>query len=97
MKALSKPDNAPTAFRRSAPKGRITMVLFGLLIFFYGFSARPEKILGYTETSHHQVVFPGGVMAMGLLIACLALVPDRLVERLTRIQKPETNRRRSAD
>jgi len=54
----------------------------------------PGKALGFAERHYRQTVFPAGIMASGLLIIALALIPDKLVERMTRIvpRQNKTNR-----
>ena len=67
-----------------AAKFRTRLGVFagGLALALIGYVKISDFPVGFIEKTYGQRVFPAGAMAAGLLIALLALVPDRVVDRL---------------
>ena|SRR5271166_6508666 len=67
---------------------RLSIAAGGLYISGYGASLMlTRKVFAYQDMNRRAVIFSPAVIATGILIAALALVPTKIVERLLGAEK----------
>jgi peptidoglycan/LPS O-acetylase OafA/YrhL len=66
---------------------RLAIAAFGLYLSGYGVYLMCQKVFDYQDRTYRAVMFAPAVVATGIFVAALALVPTRIVERVFRSEK----------